>query len=269
MGVRIVSKKNLTADDEKNIRIIKDKRTNYCMGYVSDEYVKYSIDNAHYVVFSEDANRGLKGFATLYHDHKLSKLLIDVICNLGETKYELRTPQVAEPGKEILDKIVEFGRDTLNVSYLELHSLEHVITYYSKFGWKFLDVNKNNQCVQNKDYSQEIENLKNALKENNPWKITYRLNKFKDFEEGKRSDGYTMRFCLSPPIVSLPKTISSLAKRLPPTLPRTRRTPTLTRTRTRRTPTITRRRTRKISRRPHTASRQRTTRRSRAGKTIR
>ena len=67
MSVRIVSKKDLNDWDYQRIGIIK--KINFCMGYVSDDYVKFSIDNAHYVVFSEDANRGLKGFATLYHDH--------------------------------------------------------------------------------------------------------------------------------------------------------------------------------------------------------
>jgi hypothetical protein len=253
MSVQIIDKVALTPEDKRNISLLNANSDRFCSGLVDKYYIKDSIDNSDYVVVSRDKNDGIKGFATLVHTPKLRKLFIDVICNVGVTKQTLRIPQVSSRGNEILDKIVEFGRDILKVSYLELHSLEHVITYYSKFGWKFLEVNKNNQCVQYKDYSQEIENLKNALKENNPWKITYRLNKFKDFKEGGRSDGYTMRFCLSP-------TIDSIVKRIIPA--------TVSRSKTRRTPTISRPRTRKISRRPHTASR-RTATRSRAGKTIR
>jgi len=266
MGVRIIAIGELTQDDERTLSQIKANSDIFCSDHINKKYITNSIDNSDYVVVSKDENDGIKGFATL--EHNLHKLFIDVICNVGATKRTLRIPQVAPRGNEILDKIVEFGRDILKVSYLELHSLEHVITYYSKFGWKFLEVNKNNQCVQYKDYSQDIEKLKNALKANNPRKITDKLSKFNDFREGKRSGGYTMRFCLSP-------TIDSIAK-----------IPTKSsRSKTRRTPTITRRRTRKISgsRRPYisrpsftnleglayTASRQRTTSHSRAGKTIR
>jgi hypothetical protein len=254
MGVRIIDSDALTNEGKQAISRLKANSSRFCSGLVNKEYIIGSIDNSDYVLVSTDENNGIKGFATLLHPNP-KKLFIDVICNVGITKQTLRTPQVSSRGNEILDKIVEFGRDTLKVAYLELHALEHVITYYSKFGWKFVKVNKKKQCVQYKDYSQEIDKLKNALANKKAAQITRALTPFNDFKETDRSGGYTMRLCLLPIIESIVK----------------RRTPaTLSRAKTRRTPaTVSRAKTRKISRTPYTAALRRTMRRSRASKTIR
>ena len=139
----------------------------FCIDTILKDYAAESIDDANYIIVVYDMEnrqqKSLRGFVNIVSDledddgHKY--LYIDLICNATKS-ITTRSNKLELGGKIMLEKVEELAR-ALKCKYIKLKSLESVITYYHKFGWRFITKCKYKENIK---YTYGVKSLYKLLK---------------------------------------------------------------------------------------------------------
>ena len=120
-----------------------------CMKKISKGFIEESLEMCDYLIvhtygYDEDKEKGIRGFACVQEVTEPSHYLyIDLICNYPFHRMKLRTSDttIKFGGKHILETVKDLAEKIGGVTQIKLSALDDVITYYSKFGYKFDDDN--------------------------------------------------------------------------------------------------------------------------------
>jgi len=160
-------------------RILRNGST-ICMRKISDGFIKESLDMSDYLIVhtfryaGEGDETGIRGFACIQEiTTPVEYLYIDLICNYPFHGMKTRAGEtlVRYGGKHILETVRELA-ESKGISKVKLSALDDVITYYSRFGYKFDD-----DRIREEKGKELVKALREAQKTKNEEETKKILNK--------------------------------------------------------------------------------------------
>ena len=177
----------------QQIRPLLSNIRTLCLNKVTTGYGQDSILAADVIVLSRDDKGALRGFAALLLTPAEGKVYIDLICNAKPPTVGTRSNNRFPSGRDLLDAIKTYTV-TKGYRYIELKALEHVISYYYRFGWRFIS-----KCgaKENPVRSAQVQQLLNVLRaagdpdkytEEEEARVSAALQPFRGYQKGRFSE---------------------------------------------------------------------------------
>ena len=160
-------------------RILRNGST-ICMRKISSGFIEESLDMCDYLIvhtFRYDGKgdeTGIRGFACIQEiTTPIEYLYIDLICNYPFHRMKTRTgdTMIRYGGKHMLETVKDLA-ETKGISKVKLSTLDDVITYYSRFGYKFDD-----DRIREEKGKELVKALREAQKTKNEEETKKILNK--------------------------------------------------------------------------------------------